>query len=248
MINTEIEGYGGICDIGGKRYYFGKAEAADAEEIGLLYRSIRIDRANCESRLDPQSENSFEKKGGMFVVPNAGEIGKELCDPGSFRAVFRDGEGRMAGSLWFSEKNEAYKGLRYYSMEDAVYPREILVSPEYASRHIAKVMYYTVIKVMAEAGYKRGAADLYRVLGYETERKSCTVDMVNVPSMNCACAIGAEFDGVLPIRIIKLDRLDVIIEPRMYLFEFDRILKTCERLFEKENIKLTWGHENEKHT
>lgn len=243
MINTEIKGYVGICEIGGKRYSFGKAKAADAEEIAALYRSIRIDRTNCESRLDPQNENSFEKKGGMFVVPDAGKIVEELHDGGSFRAVFRDGEGRMAGSLWFSEKNEAYKGLQYYNLEDAVYPREILVSPGYASKHIAKAMYCTVIKVMAEAGYKRGAADLYRVLGYETEQKSCTVDMVNVPSMHCACAIGAEFDGGLPIRIIKLDRLNVIIEPRMYLFEFDRVLKTCEKLFEKENIKITWGRE-----
>lgn len=243
MINTEIEGYGGICEVGGKRYFFGKAEAADAEEIAALYRSIKIDRTNCESRLNPKNENSFEKKGGMFIVPDVQEIGEELRDGGSFRAVFRDEGGRMAGSLWFSEKNEAYKGLQYYNIKDAVYPREILVSPEYASKHIAKAMYYTVIKVMAEAGYKRGAADLYRVLGYETERRSCTVDMVNVPSMHCVCAIGAEFDGRLPIRIIKLERLDVIIEPRMYLFEFDRILKTCERLFEKENIKIKWRRE-----
>ncbi len=243
MINTEIKGYGGICGIGGKRYFFGKAKAEDAEEIAELYRSIKIDRTNCESRLDPLNENSFEKKGGMFVVPDAEEIGEELRDGGSFRAVFRDEEGQMAGSLWFSEKNEAYKGLSYYNIEDAVYPREILVSPEYASRHIAKAMYYTVIKVMAEAGYKRGAADLYRVLGYETERRGCTVDMVNVPSMHCVCAIGAEFDGGLPLRIIRLDSLDVIIEPRMYLFEFDRVLKTCEKLFEAENIKITWGRE-----
>ncbi len=241
MINTQIKGYSGICDIGGKRYFFGKAEAADAEAIAELYRSVKIDCSNCESRLDPQNENSFEKKGGMFIVPNVREIGDELRDSDSFRAVFRDEEGHIAGSLWFSEKNEAYKGLPYYNMEDGVYPREIIVSPEYASRHIAKAMYYTVIKVMADAGFKRGAADMYRVLRYETGRRSSTVNMVNVPSMHCVCAIGAEFDGGLPIRIIKLDRLNVIIEPRMYLFEFDRILKTCERLFEKENIKITWG-------
>ncbi len=243
MINTDVKGYDGICVIGGKRYSFGKAVMTDAEEIAELYRSIKIDYSNCESRLDARNENSFEKIGGMFVVPDRREVEKDLRDSGSFRAVFRDEEGRIAGSLWFSEKNESYKGLSYYNMEDAVYPREILVSSEYASKHIAKTMYYTVINVMAEAGYKCGAADLYRVLGYETDRRSCTVDMLNVPSMRCAEAIGAEFDRRLPMRIIKLDRLDVIIEPHMYLFDFDRILKTCKKLFETESIKIIWGKE-----
>lgn len=241
MINTDIKGYNGICTIGGRKYYFGKASPADAEEIAALYRSIRIDCSNCESRLDPQNENSFERKGGMFIVPDRQGIEKELCDGSSFRAVFRDDEGHIAGSLWFSEKNEAYKGLKYYDMENAVYPREILVSPEYASRHIAKAMYYTVIKVMADAEYKRGAADLYRVLGYATDKFSRSVNMVNVPSMRCACAIGAVFDGRLPMREIKLDRLDVMIVPLAYLFDFDTILKTCEKLFEAENIKIVWG-------
>lgn len=240
MINSKITRYKGECRIDGRRYFWCKASADDAQEIAALYKSIKIDCKNCTERLDPGNKNNFAQKGGMFIVPDKSEIEEEIRDDRNFRAVFRDEKGCLAGSLWFSENNEAYNGLVYGKMINAVYPREILVSPEYGSKHIAKVMYYTVIRVMRKIGYTRGAADLYRVLGFKTNHYGRAVDLINVPSMRCITAIGAEFERSLNLKEVFSEDLSVIIEPQLYLFDFDKIIMRCEKLFEEKSIKITW--------
>lgn len=248
MIKNNIQNYEGVCEIGGRRYVFKQAEVTDAAEIAALYNSIKIDFSNCRSRLDPADENNFENKGGMFIVPSKRELEEEMLEEYNFRAVFKDGEGHIAGSFWFSESNEAYNGSEYGSMENAAYPREILVSPRYASKHIAKVMYYTVIKAVRDIGYTRGAADLYKVVAYETPDFCRNVSMINIPSMRCVLDIGAVFAAQLPRKTILLDKLNVTVEPQLYLFDFDAVISRCEALFKEKNIKINWSKKYDKHT
>ena len=126
-------------------------------------------------------------------------------------------------------------------MPHTVYPREIIVSGEYGGKNLAKVMYYTIAGAMLNAGYTMGAADLYKVVGYDAGNGRVDLEMVNMPSKRSIEAIGAEFAEPLPVKEIALDGITVYIEPQMYLFCYDRIRKGCEKYFADNDITVTEG-------
>lgn len=240
MINLGKLKYSGKCLIDDRTYFFGKATDDDVQGITDIYKQIKIDITNCTERLNPVNSDCFGKIGGMFVVMDRDEIISEIGKDENFWAVLKDENGRIAGSFWFSLKNDYYKGLKYENMEKTIYPREVAVSSEYGGKHLAKVMYYTIAKTMLNAGFTTGAADLYKVIEYETLSDRVKLDMVNKPSQRTVEAIGAEFAETLPVRKILLDRLAVVIEPQMYLFDYGKVVRNCESFFAERDIKIIW--------
>ena len=237
--------YGGVCIIGSNRYTYSRAAVSDAKGISDIYQPTGINLSNYRQKLSDTDPSRFEKKGGMFIVMNEAEIADEIRRPDSFWAVFRDEGGRVVGSFWFSERNEYYHGLKYEHMENCIYPREVAVSRQHGGNMIAQALYYTCAKAFLSVGYKRGAADLYRVIRYETADGVFVTDQTNLPSKRAVEAIGAVFAEPLPIRTIRLDGLTVTIEPQMYLFDYARIIKNCEKLFADKAIQLIGGIGNE---
>ncbi len=241
MARLIVHGYVGKCCIGGRTYYYKKAEPGDAADIAEIYKQTKIDKGNYMDRLDPLSDKSFGRMGGMFVVLDKESIEAEIAGGHNFWAIFRTEDGNAAGSFWFSLENESYAGLKYEHMPRTVYPREIIVSREYGGKNLAKVMYYTIAGAMLNAGYTMGAADLYKVVGYDAGNGRVDLDMVNMPSRRSIEDIGAEFAEPLPEKEIVLDGITVYIEPQMYLFCYDRIRKGCEKFFADNDITVTEG-------
>ena len=241
MARLIVHGYVGKCCIGGRTYYYKKAEPGDAADIAEIYKQTKIDKGNYMDRLDPLSDKSFGRMGGMFVVLDKESIEAEIAGGHNFWAIFRTEDGNTAGSFWFSLENESYAGLKYEHMPRTVYPREIIVSREYGGKNLAKVMYYTIAGAMLNAGYTMGAADLYKVVGYDVGNGRVDLDMVNMPSRRSIEDIGAEFAEPLPEKEIVLDGITVYIEPQMYLFCYDRIRKGCEKFFADNDITVTEG-------
>lgn len=241
MARLIVHGYVGKCCIGGRTYYYKKAEPGDAADIAEIYKQTKIDKGNYMDRLDPLSDKSFGRMGGMFVVLDKESIEAEIAGGHNFWAIFRTEDGNAAGSFWFSLENESYAGLKYEHMPRTVYPREIIVSREYGGKNLAKVMYYTIAGAMLNAGYTMGAADLYKVVGYDAGNGRVDLDMVNMPSRRSIEDIGAEFAEPLPEKEIVLDGMTVYIEPQMYLFCYERIRKGCEKFFADNDITVTEG-------
>ena len=230
--------YNGICAIGEKTYHYSRAALSDVKQISEIYEQIRIDKTNYGTRLSENSPLRFEKKGGMFIVMNEREIADEIVSDDSFWAVFRDERGNVAGFFWFSEKNEYYKGLPYEHMEKCIYPREVAVSAEYGGKYVAQALYITCSEALLRAGYEKGAADLYRVLKYETEDGVFYTDQTNMPSRRAVEAIGAVFAEPLPRRVIRLEGLTVTIEPQMYIFDYKKIAGLCQKDSEYREIRI----------
>lgn len=239
MARLTVPKYGGKCFIGDRIYYYRKADINDAAEIAEIYKQTKIDKSNYMDRLDPLSPESFGRKGGMFVVLDKQGIEDEIVKEHNFWAVFRTEKGVLAGSFWFSLENENYADTKYEHMPHTVYPREIAVSSEYGGKNLAKVMYYTIAIAMLRASYNMGAADLYKVVGYDIGNGRVSLDMVNMPSKLSIEAIGAEFAERLPVKEVMLDGITVYIEPQMYLFYYDKLRKCCEALFSKWEIDVT---------
>ena len=235
--------YGGICVIGDKTYRYRRAELSDVGQISAIYEQIRIDKNNYKTRLSDDSPLRFEKRGGMFIVMDEREIAETIADEDSFWAVFRDEDGNVAGFFWFSEKNEYYKGLKYEHIDNCIYPREVAVSPGSGSKSVAQAMYITCARAFLEAGYTTGAADLYRVLRYETEDGVFDTDQTNIPSQKAVEAIGAKFAEPLPRRVIHLDGLTVTIEPQMYIFDYQVIADLYKTVSEESHIRIIGGNE-----
>lgn len=241
MAKLNVPGYGGKCRIGGRTYYYKTAGLNDAADIAEIYKQTKIDKSNYMDRLDPLSPGNFGRKGGMFIVLDQKGIEEEIAGEHNFWAVFRTEDGNAAGSFWFSLENESYAGLKYEHMPHTVYPREIIVSREYGGKNLAKVMYYTIAGAMLSAGYTMGAADLYKVVGYDAGNGRVDLDMVNMPSRRSIEAIGAEFAEPLPVKEVVLDGITVYIQPQMYLFYYDKIRRGCEEYFADNDIIVTEG-------
>ncbi len=232
--------YKGKCIVDGHSYSFSRAVPEDVGGISLIYEQTRIDKSNYRDKLSDTSPRRFEEKGGMFVVLTEKEIGEEIEKDSNFWIVFRDEDGAPAGSFWFSERNDSYRGLSYEHMEKCIYPREVAVSKSHGGRSIAQLMYYTCSVAFLRAGYERGCADLYRVIGYRTDEGSFTTDQINIPSRMSVLAIGAEFAEPLPVRDIELDGLTVTIEPQMYLFDYKKISEKCGKELSEKDIRIIW--------
>ena len=235
--------YDGICVIGDKSYHYRRAELSDVGQISEIYGQIRIDKTNYKTKLSDDSPLRFEKRGGMFIVMNEREIADEIRNEDSFWAVFCDEDGNIAGFFWFSEKNEYYRGLPYEHIDDCIYPREVAVSSKFGKKSVAQAMYITCARAFLKAGYRTGAADLYRVVKYETEDGVFYTDQTNIPSRKAVEAIGAQFAEPLPRRVIHLDGLTVTIEPQMYLFDYQIIADLYKTVSEESHIRIIGGNE-----
>ncbi len=232
--------YSGKCIVGGEVFRFARAVPADAAKISVIYEKTRIDRNNYRIRLSDTDPRRFEKTGGMFIVMDEHEISEEISKENGFWALFHAENGDIAGSFWFSEENEYYKGLSYEHMEKCIYPREVVVSVDHTGKFIGRALYLTCAMALMKAGYERGAADLYRVLKYETAEGEFFTDQTNIPSQMAVRAIGAEFAEPLPRRVISLDGLNVTIEPQMYIFDYAKIADVCERAIAQRDIQIIW--------
>ena len=89
MARLIVPGYCGKCCIGGRTYYYKKAELRDAADIAEIYRQTKIDKGNYMDRLDPLSDKSFGRMGGMFVVLDKESIEAEIAGGHNFWAIFR---------------------------------------------------------------------------------------------------------------------------------------------------------------
>ena len=203
-------------------FYYRRAMAGDAEKIAEMYSECAIHRGNCKERLKRGEKEAFDRRGGMYLVPDREGIEWEIENPHSFWALFTDHEGEPAGSFWFSDDNPEIPAV--LKQTDTVYPREILVKREYAGRKIGTMLYYTVFEAMLKAGYLRSVCEVYRTIAYETDGIRYSVDLLNKPSYIDMLMMGSRYEGCGLEKEICLLEMKVWVEPHIFSFLHEKTM------------------------
>nr|WP_251390635.1 GNAT family N-acetyltransferase [Mediterraneibacter agrestimuris] len=233
--------YKGIVFSSERVYYYRKAREKDVKEIADLYRGCAICRRNCREKLDKESQNSFEKTGGMYLIFGEEEIRRELHNPGSLWAVFLE-KGKVAGSFWIAEENPMLEDgrIREYIGEEEplIYPREIIVSPEYSGEMLGQLLFATAFQALEENGFRYSLCDVYRTAAYTLDGIWKRVDLLNKPSYLNMLSLGGRYQGTGDVREISLECLKVKIEPQIFLFSHKETLKLTKQLFTQKGIQI----------
>lgn len=215
--------YEGTVSAGGREFYLRRAGTGDIAALGRMYKDCAIHSGNYKERLDPANDSSFQRKGGMFLIMETGDIKRELSNPHSFWAVIADEGGTPCGSFWFGDTNPDMSGCQ--KQADTVYPREIIVSGEFAGLGLGRHLYRTVLRAMFLAGYQRGICDVYCTVAYEAGGERRPVNLLNKPSFTDLLLLGAAYKGPSDMREIILPGLKVWVEPQVFCLDMEKILR-----------------------
>lgn len=227
--------YEGRVDQRGEVLYYRKARQEDVKELAGLYKRIAIDRENYRIKLCAGRKDNFEHTGGMFLIMGEGQIRAELENPHSFWGILQDASGRILSGFWFSD---VFPRLFAWASggESLVFPVELVAAPEEKGRQIGKLMYYTIFKAMAHAGFEKSICDVYRVRAFEDRKGKKEVSLPNLPSRRTIEQIGGRFLGEDSVREIELPGLRVWVSPMVFELEYEKVFPACRELFEAKGI------------
>lgn len=219
---------------------FSAASIDDAEQIAELYKEISINYDNYKVKLNPESEDSFINKGGMFIIFNEIELKKEILNEHSFWALIKDNKNNIIASFWFADNNDYFNDYKCKYEGKNIYPREIIVSDKYKFKDISKILYYTIFCAMEQLGYTCSICDVYKVVKYEADNEVYKTNMVNKKSFEIMLKLKAHYMGTSKVREIKLDKLNIWIEPQIFFFEYKITIPYYYNVMQKKGIKIIW--------
>ncbi len=204
--------------------YYRKGTAQDAPQIARMYEKAKIHKDNYQERLCKDGEDSFRKKGGMFIIMTEASIRAEIEDPHSFWAVMEDERGVVIGCFWFLDRGR----------EGVVSPMEILVSEAWSGNSLGSFLYYTSFCALEKLGYKCGVCEVYEVTGFQRAcgGESCeriSACLLNGPSYHVLMEIGGIEIETGTEREILLEGLRVWVRPRRVLCWHEEIIRRMQR-------------------
>lgn len=232
--------YDGKIIYGKQELIFAKASVDDVKQIAQMYKNISINYDNYRIKLNPQSKDSFINKGGMFIIFNETELKKEILNKHSFWALIKDNENNIIASFWFADNNDYFNDYKYNYEGKNIYPREIIVSDKCKFKDIAKILYYTVFYAMEKLSYTCSICDVYKVIQYEADDKICKTNMVNKKSFKIMLDLKGNYIGTAKVREIRLNKLNIWIEPQIFFFEYKVTLPYYYNIMQKKGIKIIW--------
>lgn len=233
--------YKGSVVCGEKVFCYRRGQKEDIKALADLYRGCAIHRGNYKEKLKKESETSFEKTGGMYLILGEEEIQREIHDPGSLWAVMQK-DGEIVGSFWISEENPLLEGvqIREYVFGEGllVYPREIIVSPLHFGEMLGQFLFATVFRALKKKGFQYSLCDVYRTVAYAEGEIWHETDLLNKPSYSNMLALGGSYQGAGAVREITLEGLRVMIEPQVFLFTHKKSLKLTGCKFAQKGIQI----------
>lgn len=233
--------YEGRIRFGMESVWFGKAQKKDIPQLAAMYREIAVTKYNYYDKLKLESPHSFARQGGMFLLMDEGDIERELDNPHTFWAVFRNEEGKAIGSFWFSDGNELLPSWCIPGADagQTAFPREVITLPEYRGRGLGRLLYATVFSAMLTAGYTHSICDVYKVVAYraEGERKK-ELSLFNYPSCKTILGLGGRYLGEGGEKAITLPGLEVWIIPRIFEINHAYALLLCTSVLRQNGIRV----------
>jgi hypothetical protein len=171
-----------------------RAGEADAEAIAALYDSVRISEKNYKEKIDPDSENSFKRTGGMFCALGREDVLTEMRTGKSdfFIAAYRE-DPRLLAVLWLSEENHEIENieewLRVLPEGKVLFARDFInvrvpgisdMLPATPLTSLAGTLVYALaFQTMRSRGYSYALSEVYHITAYNDETGSHPLSVIN---------------------------------------------------------------------
>lgn len=247
---VDAENFEGEIIVSDEIIYFCKAQKKDISALAKMYKDIAINSENYQEKFSPQSEERFEKTGGMFIVHDAQSIKAEMEKEDSFFIILTTDSGTMIASLWvtrqdpsfldFIPERDAFMGhedhyqalLKAINDQVVAYPREIIISKEYKMSKTPLLMVAIFSYGMQKNGYTHSLGEIYKVCSYKDKSGSHYVNQLNYKSYNIidggvyGLKIGT-FLGAFSPRRLDLVNFEVAIESHIFSLDFSQFLPTA---------------------
>ena len=130
---------------------------------------------------------------------------------------------------------------RHINAGRVVFPREIIVSPEYRCEGMADILCYTVFSAAHRAGYLCSLGEVYKASSCRIGGAVTEIGMLNKGGYQTVLGMGGEFVGSFPIRDIKIGSLTVSIESQVFALIYDRVLPVLEHAVDDRRAAVYWG-------
>lgn len=221
----------------------------DIPAVEELYRYAAITGENHRIRLS-HGENSFERRGGMFIVHNKASL-EALLDSKDDKLIVADNKGDICGSLWYGKW---YEGLfadlrpfdgfeRYNGFIDEqgragklAYAKEIIVRRPAPIAHAALMLFRHMMDDFLISGYEYATGRLYRVEYYEDERGRRMCRMINMPSYKLLTrSAGTHIGQTWPVSI-TIDDYTATVTPQIFIWKTSESSEQLHMLLGNEQI------------
>ncbi|MEG1996387.1 MAG: hypothetical protein RR036_02625, partial [Oscillospiraceae bacterium] len=94
------------AQLDGEMVFIRPMKKEDISAVAQMYADVAITDQNNKSKLSPQSEQSFGKTGGMFIVNDQSYLEKLLESDMELMLVAQSKEQEISGFIWYSlDKN-----------------------------------------------------------------------------------------------------------------------------------------------
>jgi len=225
------------------------AGEADIPELVRLYASIQITQDLYRDAFSPDSKTNFAKRGGMFIVHDAGSLRTEIAQKDSTFYVIRNPEGHIASMLWLSTQNPHFsplpKSLTDFAQREAdagqnrllraleqntyLFDREYIVAARAESQkdlhynsRAGRKLQYEVFRQYCAKGYTHAFGEVYRVVSCSNEEGTREINMCNDASMKSLLKAGWRAAGEAGLQIVPIagGSATVSVIPIIVVFDF----------------------------
>lgn len=227
------------------------ASTFDINGIVEVYNDTHININNQLQKLNKDSTESFEKKGGHFLIFNEEEIMKILNEKvGEYYIAEKDIRGNkdIKGFIYCIFSSELYKDANY-NITDSEYTEEeycrfweyvkknkvfiayeIAVKPSCIQQGLSCGLMYGSFKRLKDRGYKKGLAEVQQIEGI-IDRTGIYKDvfMTNEKSTHILRKIGSKKIGEKSLNFRKIGEKKVYIKSDIFAFDIDDAIDYLSR-------------------
>lgn len=222
------------------------ASTSDIKGIAKVYSDTHININNELEKLNKSSNESFEKKGGHFLIFNKQEIMKILHDKkGEYFIAEKciDGRNDIKGFIYCVFGHELYKDANYniadseYTKEDylkfweSVKENKVFIAYEIAVKSneieqgISYGLMYEAFRRLESMGFRKGLAEVQQVQGISDTRGIYkATNMTNRKSTHILRKIGSRKIGEKNVPHRKIGDKKIHIKSIIYEFDIDDAL------------------------
>ena len=204
----------------------------DAERVAALYLQIAVTKDNYRERLS-EGENSFQRRGGMFLINDAERMRAILADDAE-RELVGEYAGELCGMLWYGAwENELVDALTLFPAHAAsgevlqrrikegtiAYAKEIISQKPAPGNIMALSLFRTMLRDLSARGYQSTCGEVFRVDGYDDASGSHRQELLNTASYNMLKKTGGCHIGTAKPKQRVMKDFTVHISPQIFLWD-----------------------------